>query len=96
MSDSTPPSDSASVNSRVARDELERGLLPAEHEEAHHPAEVAHLPLRDGVARVHRDARGRAPVDTAGCTSRSVATACAFAQWRSIRTASVLRPRSTR
>ena len=51
MSDSTPPSDSASVNSRVRGDELERGLLAARHEEAHHAAEVAHLPPRDRRGR---------------------------------------------
>ena len=52
MSDSTPPSDSASVNSRVRGDDLERGVLAAGGEEAHHAAEVAHLTARDRVARV--------------------------------------------
>ena len=96
MSDSTAPSDSASVKTSVRGDELERGGLAAGGEEAHHPAEAAHLPRRDVVARVRRQARDTAPASTAGCASSISATARAFAQCRSIRTPSVLIPRSTR
>ena len=54
MSDSTPPSDSASVNRRVRATSSSAVVLAADGEERHHPAEVAHLPRprsrgRDGT-----------------------------------------------
>ena len=79
---------------RRPRDELDRLLLALE-QERDHPAEVAHLPGGDLVARGGRAARDRARCSTRGCPARNATTARAFAQWRSIRTASVFRPRST-
>ena len=52
ISDSTAPSDSASVNRRVPGDEVERGVLAVRGEERNHAAEVTHLPASDVVARV--------------------------------------------
>ena len=70
------------------------GVLGVAGEERDHPAEAAHLPRGDLVARVvgqpgEEDAlHGRVP-------ARKAATACAFSEWRSMRMASVLRPRRT-
>ena len=90
---STPPSDSASVQIFVARDQLDRFLLGA-GEERDHPAEVAHLALRDLVAGMARQPRVEHLLD-AWCDSRYSAIRRAFSQWRSMRTARVFSPRST-
>ena len=63
MRDSTAPSDSASVNTFVRRDDVERGGLAAAHRERHHPAEVTHLALRDVVAGMVGEARPQHTVD---------------------------------
>ena len=47
------------------------------------------------VARVVGKARVEDACSTGGCSARSAATARAFSQWRSMRTASVFRPRRT-
>ena len=52
ISDSTPPSDSPSVNTVDQPADLQRGLLAAAQRERHHAAEVAHLPRGDVVPGV--------------------------------------------
>ena len=96
MSDSTAPSDSARVNTSVASATAQRRLLAAAQGERHHAPEVAHLPARRSRARDGRAARATAPRSTAGWATSASATAAALAQWRSMRTASVFTPRSTR
>ena len=96
ISDSTAPSDSASVNSCVRGDDVERGCLAAGGEEAHHAAEVAHLA---GARRRGRGASGRPGYSTratAGCAASIATTARAFAQCRSMRTAERLDARAAR
>src|SRR5436190_7339684 len=95
ISDSTAPRDSASVNSRVDATSLIAASSPA--------ATVNDtMPPKSRIWRratswpgcVGRPGyRARA---TAGCSVSSTATARAFSQWRSMRTARVLMPRSTR
>ena len=61
ISDSTAPSDSASVKTSRARDEVERGGLTAAGDERDHAAERPHLTLRDRRDRGGRRGPGRAP-----------------------------------
>ena len=57
MSDSTPPSDSASVNSSVAAQTRSAASRPPAQPDGDHAAEAAHLLGRDLVARVLGQAR---------------------------------------
>ena len=85
---STPPRLSASFQIFVRPTTVDR-LLLAPEQERDHAAEVPHLARGDLVARVPRRGRGRGPRSTRGWRSRKAATAAAFVQCRSMRTASV-------
>ena len=74
---------------------LERGLLAAAQPERHHAAEAAHLRAPRCRGRGARAGPGRAPGDTPGWSTSSSTTRVGVAQCRSIRTPSVLMPRST-
>ena len=91
---STPPRLSASFQIFV-RATRSTASCSSASEERDHAAEVLHLACRDRVAGVRGQARGRGRRSTRGWRSRNDATAMAFAQCRSIRTASVFTPRST-
>ncbi len=93
---STAPSDSASVNTRGRRGDPLGGLGAAAHGEADHPAEVATSASPRRRGRDGRGAAGRAPARRPGGGRSRSTTARALLQWRSMRTASVLTPRSTR
>ena len=95
ISDSTPPSDSASVNTRVARDDLERRGLAAASGERHHAAEVAHLLRGDLVAGVVGQARVEHPVDRGVRGEQLDDRAGRSRSARPCARASVLIPRST-
>src|SRR3989440_281446 len=95
ISDSTAPSDSASVNSRVVATSLIAASSPA--------ATVNDtMPPKSRICRRATSwpgwlgRPGYSTRATAGCSVSSTATARAFSQWRSMRTARVLTPRSTR
>ena len=57
INDSTPPSDSASVNSLARSHTSSAAASPPVDPERHHPAEPAHLLRRDLVARVVGETR---------------------------------------
>ncbi len=61
MSDSTPPSDSASVKISVRVQKSQRRLSAAGEAHGDHAAETAHLRGRDLVARMVGADPGRAP-----------------------------------
>ena len=97
ISDSTPPSDSASVNSRVPRHDVERGVLAAAQRERDHAAEVAHLTRGDRRGRMVRADPGTAPASTAGWLDERVGDGRARSRSGGpCARASVLTPRSTR
>ena len=91
---STLPRLSASFQIRVRATSVDRFLLVGE-QERDHAAEVPHLVRGDGVPGMRRQARiedaldARVPLEVARRSRR------AFAQWRSMRTASVFTPRRT-
>ena len=88
----TAPSDSASVNSSVRAHDLERGRLAAAHGEAapSRRSRASAWPPRRG--RGGRGAAGTAPARRPGGRRAGRRSARAFAQCRSMRTASVFTP----
>ena len=94
ISDSTPPRLSARLNSLRPRQEPQGRVLAALEADADHAAEVAHLPLRPGRGRDGSAGRGSRRARTCGCSASQSASRRALAQCRSMRTASVLMPRS--
>ena len=94
ISDSTPPSDSPRVNTSARVAHRERLLLAAGDPERHDAAEPLHLLAPRPRGRGARAARGRSPRRPAGARSRKSTTRSALSQCRSIRTPSVLSPRS--
>ena len=95
MSDSTAPSDSASVNRQRRATHVERSVLSSGGEERHHPPEVAHLARRDRVAGMF----GKTRIEH---LRHGIVLARASARWRArsrsgvpSRSASVFTPRST-
>ena len=91
---STPPRLSASFQIFV-RATRSTASSSSPSEERDHPAEVPHLARGDRVAGVRRAGPGRGRARRAGGARGTAAIATAFAQCRSIRTASVFTPRRT-
>src|SRR5918996_899355 len=95
MSDSTAPSDSASVNRRVGPTRPTAASSPP-------PPTNDTMPPASRLWRLATSAPGgsgspgHSTRSTAGCSASSSTTTRALSQWRSMRTASVLSPRSTR
>ena len=72
------------------------GVLAASPQpDADHAAEVAHLAGGDLVVGMVAAGPDSRPARPSGCSASQSASACALAQCRSMRTASVLMPRRT-
>ena len=96
ISDSTPPSDSARVNTSARGAHVQRLLLAARDPERDDAAVPLHLPGWPPRARGARRARGRSPARHAGWPARNSTTFSALSQCRSIRTAERLEPAQRR
>ena len=94
ISDSTPPSDSPRVNTAVSPQTLSAASSPPRIRNETMPPNPR-ICRRRCRAPGARAGPGRAPSDTAGARVRKSTTRAALSQCRSIRTPSVLMPRST-